>query len=130
METIVERLGALDVHVRAVTACVRTPGRGGAREAHFAESPTTVARLLTLSDWLAAHGCHAGTIEATGLYSKPVWTILEDEFELLLLNARQVPQVPGRKIDMPDAGWLCRLAEARLLRASFVPPSRSGSCAP
>src|SRR5215204_766294 len=122
METIVERPAALDVHKAQVTACVRRPGRGGKREAHFAEFATTVAGLLTLRDWLTAHGVTQVTMEATGVYWKPVWAILEDEFELLLVNARHVKQVPGRKTDMSDAGWLCQLAEAGLLRASFVPP--------
>ena len=61
-------------------------------------------------------------MEATGVYWKPVWAILEDDFELLLVNARHVKQVPGRKTDVSDAAWLCQLAEAGLLRASFVPP--------
>ena len=95
---------------------------GGGRKAHLAEFPTTVAGLLALRDWLAAHGVTQVTMEATGVYWKPVWAILEDEFELMLVNARHVKQVPGRKTDMSDAAWLCQLAEAGLLRASFVPP--------
>jgi transposase len=95
-------------------------GRG--REQHVAEFPTTVAGLLTLRDWLAAHRVGQVTMEATGVFWKPVWAILEDEFELLLVNARHVKQVPGRKTDVSDAAWLCQLAEAGLLRASFVPP--------
>ena len=67
MDTIVQRPGALDVHKAQVTACVRTPARGGKREAHFAEFPTTVAGLLTLRDWLAAHGVTQVTMEATGV---------------------------------------------------------------
>src|SRR5256885_9159467 len=61
-------------------------------------------------------------MEATGVYWKPVWAILEDEFDCLLVNARHVKQVPGRKTDVSDAAWLCQLLEAGLLRASFVPP--------
>ncbi len=61
-------------------------------------------------------------MEATGVFWKPVWAILEDEFELLLVNARHVKQVPGRKTDIKDAEWICQLAEAGLLKASFVPP--------
>src|SRR5436853_4536608 len=61
-------------------------------------------------------------MEATGVYWKPVWAVLEDSFELLLVNARHVKQVPGRKTDVEDAEWLCQLAEAGLLKASFVPP--------
>ena len=122
METIVERPGALDVHKASVIACVRMPGKGRAREQHVAQFATTVAGLLALRDWLAAHGVTQVTMEATGVYWKPVWAILEDDFELLLVNARHVKQVPGRKTDVLDAAWLCQLAEAGLLRASFVPP--------
>jgi transposase len=61
-------------------------------------------------------------MEATGVYWKPVWHILEDDFELMLVNARHVKQVPGRKTDMSDAAWLCQLAEAGLLKANYVPP--------
>lgn len=122
METIVERPAGLDVHKAQVTACVRVPVDGGDREQHVAEFATTVAGLLTLRDWLVAHRVSQVTMEATGVFWKPVWAILEDEFELLLVNARHVKQVPGRKTDVSDAAWLCQLAEAGLLRASFVPP--------
>ena len=122
MDVIVERVAALDVHKASVTACVRTPGTGGGREPHLAEFATTVRALLGLRDWLCAHGVTQVVMEATGVYWKPVWHILEDDFELMLVNARHVKQVPGRKTDMSDAAWLCQLAEAGLLRANFVPP--------
>jgi transposase len=123
METIVERPAALDVHKGQVTACVRVPvADGQGREQHVAEFATTVRGLLTLRDWLAAHRVEQVVMEATGVFWKPVWAILEDEFPLLLVNARHVKQVPGRKTDVSDAAWLCQLAEAGLLRASFVPP--------
>jgi transposase len=123
METVVERPGALDVHKAQVTACVRVPVEDGSgREQHVVEFSTTVAGLLTLRDWLTAHGVTQVTMEATGVFWKPIWAILEDEFELLLVNARHVKQVPGRKTDVKDAEWLCQLAEAGLLKASFVPP--------
>lgn len=122
METIVERPAGLDVHKAQVTACARTPKEGGGRAEHVAEFPTTVTGLLTLRDWLASHGVTQVTMEATGVYWKPVWAILEDEFECVLVNARHVKQVPGRKTDVSDAAWICQLAEAGLLRASFVPP--------
>ena len=118
METIVERPAALDVHKAQVTACVRVPGaEGRGREQHVAEFATTVRGLLTLRDWLAAHRVEQVTMEATGVFWKPVWAILEDDFPLLLVNARHVKQVPGRKTDVSDAAWLCQLAEAGLLRA-------------
>jgi transposase len=101
---------------------VRTPADGGGREPHLAEFATTVQGLLGLRDWLAAHRVTQVVMEATGVYWKPVWQILEDDFELMLVNARQVWQVPGRKTDISDAAWPCQLAEAGLLRANFVPP--------
>ena len=122
MDVIVERPAALDVHKAQVTACVRVPGPGGSRESEIVEFSTMVGGLLTLRDWLKAQGVTTVAMEATGVYWKPVWAVLEDEFELLLVNARHVKQVPGRKTDVKDAEWLCQLLEAGLLRASFVPP--------
>jgi transposase len=122
MDVIVERVGALDVHKAQVTACVRVPGEREARVPHLAEFKTTVRGLLALRDWLNAHGVTQVAMEATSVYWKPVWHVLEDDFELMLVNARHVKQVPGRKTDVSDAAWLCQLAEAGLLRASFVPP--------
>ena len=122
METIYERVGALDVHKARVTACVRVPDAAGAREPQLAEFSTTVAGLVALRDWLAAYRVTHVAMEATGVYWQPVWHILEDDFELTLCNARHVKQVPGRKTDVSDAQWLCQLMEAGLLRGSFVPP--------
>jgi transposase len=122
METVLERPAALDVHKERVTACVRVPAEGGGREQQLAEFATTVRGVLALRDWLAAHRVEQVTMEATGVYWKPVWAILEDDFECVLVNARHVKNVPGRKTDVSDASWLCQLAEAGLLRASFVPP--------
>jgi len=122
MDVIVERPGALDVHKASVMACVRVPAERGRREEHIAQFSSTVQGLLGLRDWLAAHRVTQVAMEATGVYWKPVWAILEDDFELILVNARHVKQVPGRKTDVSDAAWLCRLAEAGLLRAGLVPP--------
>jgi transposase len=122
VETIVERPAALDVHKAKVTACARVPGKDGRREQHVAEFPTTVRGLLELRDWLAGHGVTQVVMEATGVYWKAPWAILEDEFDCMLVNARHVKQVPGRKTDVSDAAWLCQLAEAGLLKANFVPP--------
>jgi transposase len=122
VDVIVERPAALDVHKAQVTACVRLPDAEGARRSEVVEFSTMVAGLLTLRDWLKAHGVRQVAMEATGVYWKPVWAVLEDDFELLLVNARHVKQVPGRKTDVKDAEWLCQLLEAGLLRPSFVPP--------
>ena len=122
MEVIVERPGALDVHNASVVACVRLPGEQGRREERLAEFATTTRGLLALHDWLVAHRATQVAMEATGTYWKPVWAVLEDDFECVLVNARHVKQVPGRKTDLKDAQWLCQLLEAGLLKASLVPP--------
>jgi len=122
MEVIVERAAALDVHKAQVTACVRLPAGRARRTQAVAEFRSTVQGLSALRDWLRAHHVTEVAMEATGVYWKPVWAILEDDFELLLVNARHVKQVPGRKTDVSDAAWLCQLLEAGLLRASLVPP--------
>ena len=122
MQTVIERPAALDVHKASVTACVRVPSGGGVREQHVEEFAATVRGLLSLRDWLAAFGVTHVAMEASGVYWKSPWAILEDEFDCVLVNARHVKQVPGRKTDVGDAEWLCRLVEAGLLRANFVPP--------
>ncbi|MDN5934365.1 MAG: IS110 family transposase [Pseudonocardia sp.] len=122
MEVLVERQCGLDVHKAQVTACVRVPDEDGGRREEIAQFATTVPGLLGLGDWLGAHAVTNVVMEATGDYWKPVWHLLEDDFALMLVNARHVKQVPGRKTDVSDAAWLCRLAEAGLLSPSFVPP--------
>lgn len=122
MDVLVERQSALDVHKAQVTACVRVPDGDGGRLERIEQFQTTVPGLLAMADWLRAHEVTNVVMEATGDYWKPVWHLLEEDFELMLVNARHVKQVPGRKTDVSDAAWLCRLAEAGLLSPSFVPP--------
>src|SRR5512140_646172 len=122
MDVIVQRPAALDVHKERLTACVRLPGPDGTRAQEVREFKTTVTGLLVLHDWLEAHGVTRVAMVATGVYWKPVWAILEDDFDCLLVNARHVKNLPGRKTDVKDAEWLCQLLEAGLLAASFVPP--------
>jgi hypothetical protein len=104
METVIERPGALDVHKEQVTACVRVPA-GRRREQYIAEFKTTVQGLLALLDWLSAHGVTHVVMEASGVYWKPPWAILEDEFECMLVNARHVKQVlSAAAADLLDPG--------------------------
>jgi transposase len=121
VETVSERCAALDVHKASVTACLRVP-EGERRRQEVETFSSMVGGLLGLRDWLAAHGVTQVAMEATGVYWKPVWAVLEDDFDCLLVNARDVKQVPGRKTDVADAVWLCQLLECGLLRRSFVPP--------
>jgi transposase len=122
MERILERCCALDVHKNQVTACVHVPDQEGKRSELRAQFSTMTAELLALRDWLQGLGVTHVAMEATGVYWKPVYYVLEDDFELLLVNAAHVKNVPGRKTDVQDAQWLCQLLEHGLLRGSFVPP--------
>ncbi len=122
MRRMLERCAALDVHKKSVTACARIVTPDGELRELVAEFATMAADLLALRDWLKELGVTDVAMEATGVYWKPVYYALEDDFELLLVNARHVKNVPGRKTDTNDAQWLCQLLECGLLRASFVPP--------
>jgi len=122
MERLLECCCGLDVHKASVTACVRLRDRGGERVELVQEFATMTADLLALRDWLEGLGVTHVAMEATGVYWKPVWHVLEGGFELLLCNAAHVKHVPGRKTDVGDAQWLAQLLEVGLLRASFVPP--------
>jgi transposase len=122
VERVYDRCCALDVHKQQVTVCVHVPDRTGARSELRAEFATMTGDLLGLRDWLQGLGVTHVAMEATGVYWKPVYYLLEDDFELLLVNAQHVKNVPGRKTDVQDAQWLCQLLEHGLLRSSFVPP--------
>jgi transposase len=127
METIVARCAGLDVGKRQVQACVRVPdgGVGGGRRVEVRTFPTFTSGLEQLAGWLASEGVTAVVMEATGQYWKPIWYQLEAcSFELMLVNARHVRLLPGRKTDVGDAAWLAELLEHGLLRGSFVPPAR------
>jgi transposase len=122
MRQVLERCAALDVHKAQVTVWVRVPDGRGGREDLRARYSTMTADLLALRDWLKELGVTHVAMESSGVYWKPVYYVLEDEFELLLVNAQHVKNLPGRKTDMKDAEWLCQLLECGLLRGSFVPP--------
>jgi hypothetical protein len=119
---MLERCAALDVHQKTVVACARILKPGGELEEVIVEFSTMAADLLALRDWLRELEITHVAMEATGVYWKPIYYVLEDDFELLLVNAAHVKNVPGRKTDTLDAQWLCQLLECGLLRASFVPP--------
>jgi transposase len=127
MDLLVERCAGLDVAKQEVVACVRTPdpqgGAGGRRRQAIRTYATFSAELEALADWLEAEGVTQVVMEATGQYWKPIWYVLEARgFALLLVNARHVKILPGRKTDVADAAWLAELLEHGLLRGSFVPP--------
>lgn len=120
MEVLYEVVAGIDVHKDTVVACVRD-GRVAKVQRETRTFGTTTAELIELFDWLAAAGCEHVAMESTGVYWKPVWRVLDGGFELILANAREVKNVPGRKSDVSDAQWLADLAAHGLIRASFVP---------
>jgi transposase len=122
MEVLHPRCAGLDVHKDTVVACVRIQEAASAR--HLVESfGTTTKELLRLADWLAEHEVTHVAMEATGVYWKPVWHVLEESFELVLANAMHIKNVPGRKTDVNDATWIADLLAHGLIRGSFVPPT-------
>jgi transposase len=125
LERIVNRCAGLDVHKASISACVRISPTGKKDEEPHQEIrkfKTTTRGLLELRDWLAAFEVELVGMEATGVYWKPVYYVLEDDFECWLLNAGHMKHVPGRKTDAKDAEWICQLLEHGLVRPSFVPP--------
>jgi transposase len=119
MQVLHQRCAGLDVHSETVVACARIHGHA---EPEYEKQtfPTHTAGLLALSDWLARHECTHVAMEATGVYWKPVWHVLEGTFQLVLANAQHVRNVPGRKSDASDSEWLSDLLAHGLIRSSFV----------
>src|SRR5215207_2601292 len=117
MEIIHPCCCGLDVHAKTVVACLIKHGRRQTRT-----FSTMTDDLLHLSDWLTTEGCTHVAIESTGVYWKPVFNILEGPLSVILVNARDVKAMPGRKTDVRDCEWLADLLRHGLLRASFIPP--------
>src|SRR5713226_6105943 len=122
MEVLYPRCAGVDVHAGSATACVRIASGGDVTYQHRTVAATTQG-LLELADWFAAHGCTHVAMEATGVYWKPVWHVLENDFTLILANAMHIRNIPGRKSDMNDATWIADLLAHGLIRSSFVPPA-------
>src|SRR6201998_111182 len=124
MKTLHRRCAGLDVHSDTVVACARLTARTKASH-EVRRFSTATHDLLELADWLAGQGVTHVAMEATGIYWKPLWHMLEGQFELVLANAAHIRNVPGRKSDVNDAVWISDLLAHGLIRASFVPPARS-----
>jgi len=121
MDVLHPTCAGLDVHQQTVVACARIVV-GNAVTHDVRTFGTTTPELLTLSDWLTAHGCTHVAMESTGVYWKPVWHVLDGAFELVLANAMHIRNIPGRKTDVNDATWIADLLAHGLIRGSFVPP--------
>jgi transposase len=122
MDQLIERCAGLDVGKKTVAATVRVPGKGSRRRKETRTFATTTGSILALRDWLAEHAVTVVGMESTGAYWKPIYYLLEDDFECWLLNARHLRNVPGRKTDVKDSEWIAQLVEHGLVRPSLVPP--------
>jgi transposase len=121
MDILYTACAGLDVHKQTVVACVRRVSAKGQVRRQTRTFGTMTAHLLELADWLADQGVTHLALESTGVYWKPIWNVLEGQFEILLVNAQHIKQVPGRKTDVKDAEWIAELLQHGLLRGSFVP---------
>lgn len=119
MQLLYERCAGLDVHKKTVVACALTPE--GVRE--IRSFGTMTHELLELVDWLQQRQIVQVAMESTGVYWKPIYNLLEGGFEVLLVNAKHIKFVPGRKTDVKDAQWIAELLQHGLLKASFIPPA-------
>jgi transposase len=126
VEIVYERVAGIDVGKKIVAVAVRTPGEHpGKRRQQVRKYNTFYQTLTEMVAWLTCEGVTHVTMEATGIYWRPVFHALcaaEPPLEVLLVNARHVKNVPGRKSDALDAAWLAELTECGLLRGSFIPP--------
>jgi transposase len=123
MEVILGCCAGLDVHKDSVEACVRRMSAGGKVEHEVRHWGTTTRELVAMAEWLGSTGVTQVAMESTGVYWKPIWNILEGQFEMLLVNAQHIKKVPGRKTDVKDAEWIAQLLQHGLLPRSFVPPT-------
>jgi transposase len=118
MQVVHECCGGLDVHKKSVTACVITPE--GSKETRT--YGTMTRSLLEMVDWLKSRGVTHVAMESTGVYWKPIYNLLEETaIQALVVNARDIKNVPGRKTDVKDAEWIADLLRHGLLRGSFIP---------
>ncbi len=116
------RCAGVDVHQKSVTVCTLSGEAGGEPKIEKRVFLSTTSQLLEMSDWMKEQGVSQVAMESTGTYWKPVWAVLEGDFDLTLCNAAHIKQVPGRKTDQKDAEWIADLLRHGLLKKSFVPP--------
>lgn len=120
-EQIVERGCGIDVHKKTLVATVK--GTGIKEQTRSFDTFTPC--IEEMRDWLKPLGITHVAMESTGVYWKPVFNILEEDFEVVLVNARHIKNVPGRKTDKKDSKWIAKLLLSGLLKASFVPPKHT-----
>ncbi len=122
MEVTFTHCAGLDVHKKTVVACCITPGAKGEKQIEVRTFGTMTVDLLALSDWLTSKQITHVAMESTGEFWKPIYNLLEGNFEILVVNAKHIKNVPGRKTDVKDAEWIAELLRHGLVRGSFIPP--------
>ena len=122
MEVTFTHCAGLDVHKKTVVACCITPGAKGEKQIEVRTFGTMTVDLLALSDWLTSQQITHVAMESTGEFWKPIYNLLEGNFEILVVNAKHIKNVPGRKTDVKDAEWIAELLRHGLVRGSFIPP--------
>jgi transposase len=123
MEIVYKCCCGLDIHKKRIVACLITSDATGQRHKEIRTFRTVTCELLALHDWLREANCTHIAMEATGVYWKPAFNLLEGQFELLVVNAQHIKAVPGRKTDVRDAEWIADLLQHGLLKSSFIPPT-------
>jgi transposase len=122
MEILIACCAGLDVHKESVEVCVRELEGGSKVRLETRHWGTTTRDLLEMAEWLKSQGVTHVAMESTGVYWKPIFNVLESDFEVLLVNARMIKHVPGRKTDVADCQWIAQLLQHGLLKGSFIPP--------
>jgi transposase len=122
MEILIGCCAGLDVHKDSVEVCVRKLEPEGKLSQQTRHWGTMTRDLVAMAEWLRAEGVTHVAMESTGVYWKPIFNVLESEFEVLLVNARTIKHVPGRKTDVQDCQWIAQLLQHGLLKGSFIPP--------
>jgi transposase len=123
MEEILDKCCGLDVHRDTITACVMI-GNGSQKQKLIKTFPTFTGDIKELAKWLKSLNIQHVAVESTGIYWKPIFNVFEGDFDIILVNAQHVKNVPGRKTDVKDSEWLCKLLKCGLLSRSFIPPKQ------
>ena len=128
MKDLLEISCGLDVHKEKIVACILTGPLGKPTRSEIREFSTLIPDMIALRNWIVSKNCHHVAMESTGIYWMPIYEILEDAFygdiTLLVVNARHMKNVPGKKTDMRDSEWISTLLRAGLLNGSFIPEKR------
>ncbi len=115
MKDLLEIFCGLDIHTEKIVACILTGSLGKPTHSEIREFTTLIPDMLALRDWIISENCHYVAMESTGIYWIPIYEILEDAFSgditLLVVNARHMKNVPGKKTDMRDSEWISTIRD-------------------